>query len=342
MNEPLNAAAWDDAERALRLLDQRALPAEERFVLCRTVEEAARAIEDMTVRGAPAIGIAAAYSVALALRDGRGGREAARSAMDRLARTRPTAVNLFAALDRMGRCLDAAPALEGEALCRALLAEAAAIHQEDVAANRRMGELGAALLPDRAAVLTHCNAGAIATGGHGTALGVLRSAREMGKSVTVYADETRPLFQGARLTAWELARDGFDVTLIADDMAGVLMRSIHIDAVIVGADRIARNGDTANKIGTYGLSLLARVHEVPFYVAAPWSTLDPSLPDGSGIPIEERSHEEMRLLPHGARVPDAVRVWNPAFDVTPAENVTAIITERGVFRGPYDFGSANR
>ena len=342
MNEPLSAVSWREAERALRLLDQRALPAEERFVLCRTVEEAARAIEDMTVRGAPAIGIAAAYGVALAVRDGRTGREAVRPAMDRLARTRPTAVNLFAALDRMARWLDTDPTLEGDSLFRALLAEAAAIHEEDVAANRRMGELGAALLPDRAAVLTHCNAGAIATGGHGTALGVLRSAREMGKSLKIYADETRPLFQGARLTVWELARDGFDVTLIADDMAGALMRKERIDAVIVGADRIARNGDTANKIGTYGLSLLARAHGVPFYVAAPWSTLDPSLADGAGIPIEERSHEEMRLLPNGARVPDAVRVWNPAFDVTPAENVTAIITERGVFRGPYDFGGGDR
>ena len=330
---PLNAASWDGA-RAVRLLDQRALPMEERYVSCCTVEDVARAIEDMTVRGAPAIGIAAAYGVALGAL---GGRSEARAALDRLARTRPTAVDLFAALDRMRRRLEAEPT-EDEALHRALLDEARSIHQENVVACRRMGELGAALLPDRATVLTHCNAGALATGGHGTALGILRSAREMGKTIErVYADETRPLFQGARLTAWELARDGFDVTVIAEGMAAALMRSVHIDAVIVGADRIARNGDVANKIGTYGLSIIAAAHDVPFYVAAPQSTFDLSLADGSQIPIEERSHEEMRALPGGMRVPDYVGVWDPAFDVTPASNVSAIITERGVFQGPYRF-----
>ena len=200
-----------------------------------------------------------------------------------------------------------------------------------------MGAYGADLLPQDAVVLTHCNAGAIATGGHGTALGILRSAREAGKMVRVFADETRPLLQGARLTVWELARDGFEVTLITDGMAGALMRTRRVDAVIVGADRIAANGDTANKIGTYGLAVLAAAHGVPFYVAAPWSTFDLSLPDGSGIPIEERSEEEMRVLSGGQRVPDAVRVWNPAFDVTPARCITAIVTERGVFRPPYKF-----
>ena len=329
-NAPLSAVSWDEGERALRLLDQRALPAEERFILCHTVEEAAQSIEDMTVRGAPAIGIAAAYGVVLAAD---AGREAVRSALDRLARTRPTAVNLFAALGRMRRRLDIA---DGPLLV-ALLEEARSIHREDVEGNRRLGAFGAKLLPDKAVVLTHCNAGDIATGGHGTALGVLRSAREAGKSIKVYADETRPLFQGARLTAWELNRDGFDVTVIAEGMAGALMRRTKIDAVIVGADRIARNGDTANKIGTYGLSVLAAAHGAPFYVAAPWSTFDLSAASGVDIPIEERSEEEMRLLPDGRRVPDDVRVWNPAFDVTPAENIAAIITERGVFRLPYDF-----
>ena len=218
-----------------------------------------------------------------------------------------------------------------------MLDEALRIHEADVEANRRMGACGAELLPKTAVVLTHCNAGAIATGGHGTALGVLRSAREAGKTVRVYADETRPLLQGARLTVWELARDGFDVTLIADGMAGALMRAKRIDAVIVGADRIAANGDTANKIGTYALAVLAAAHGVPFYVAAPWSTFDLTLADGSGIPIEERSEEEMRGLPNGQRVPDAVKIWNPAFDVTPARYIAAIVTERGVFRPPYSF-----
>lgn len=330
----IRAVEWT-GEGALKLLDQRALPDREAYVVCRTAEEVARAIETMAVRGAPAIGIAAAYGVVLAARSGRG---AGLEALDRLARTRPTAVNLFAALNRMRAVLEAESSRGGEALAAALLDEAVRIHEADIEANRRMGAYGAELLPQNAVVLTHCNAGAIATGGHGTALGVLRSAREAGKTVRVYADETRPLLQGARLTAWELARDGFDVTLIADGMAGALMRTGRVDAVIVGADRIAANGDTANKIGTYGLAVLAAAHGVPFYVAAPWSTFDLALPDGSGIPIEERSEEEMRALSNGARVPDAVRVWNPAFDVTPARYIAAIVTERGVSRPPYRFG----
>lgn len=330
----LKAVEWIAGEGALKLLDQRALPGREAYVSCRTVEDVARAIEGMTVRGAPAIGIAAAYGVVLGARCGRG---AVFEALERLARTRPTAVNLFGALNRMRAILEAAPALEGEALAGALLDEAVRLHEADVEANRRMGAYGAELLPRTAVVLTHCNAGAIATGGHGTALGVLRSAREAGKTVRVYADETRPLLQGARLTAWELARDGFDVTLIADGMAGVLMRTGRVDAVVVGADRIAANGDTANKIGTYGLAVLAAAHGVPFYVVAPSSTFDPSLPDGSEIPIEERSEEEMRALFDGQRVPDSVRIWNPAFDVTPARYIAAIVSERGVFRPPYRF-----
>ena len=330
----IRAVEWT-GEGALKLLDQRALPDREAYVVCRTAEEVARAIETMAVRGAPAIGIAAAYGVVLAARSGR---VAGLEALDRLARTRPTAVNLFAALNRMRAVLEAESSRGGEALAAALLDEAVRIHEADIEANRRMGAYGAELLPQNAVVLTHCNAGAIATGGHGTALGVLRSAREAGKTVRVYADETRPLLQGARLTAWELARDGFDVTLIADGMAGALMRTGRVDAVIVGADRIAANGDTANKIGTYALAVLAAAHGVPFYVAAPWSTFDLALPDGSGIPIEERSEEEMRALPNGARVPDAVWVWNPAFDVTPARYIAAIVTERGVSRPPYRFG----
>lgn len=325
------AVSWDSVQRALRLLDQRALPDEERYILCHSVEEAAQAIENMTVRGAPAIGIAAAYGVVLAAEGGRG---KVREAMARLARTRPTAVNLFTALERMRLCLDRT---SDDGLFDALLAEAVSIHEADIAANRRMGALGAVLLPDDAVVLTHCNAGALATGGHGTALGVLRSAREAGKRVKVYADETRPLFQGARLTAWELARDGFDVTVIAEGMAGALMRQTRIDAVIIGADRIAKNGDAANKIGTYGLSVLAAAHGVPFYVAAPWTTFDLDAASGADIPIEERAEEEMRRLPGGQKVPGAAHVWNPAFDVTPAENIAAIITERGVFRPPYNF-----
>lgn len=330
----LNALEWNAGENSLRLLDQRVLPGREAYVACRTPEEVALAIENMTVRGAPAIGIAAAYGAAMAASAGRG---AVVEALDRLARTRPTAVNLFLALDRMRRCLEAADA--GNLAC-ALAEEAARIHAEDIQANRRMGAYGAKLLPRSAVVLTHCNAGAIATGGHGTALGILRSAREEGKDIRVYADETRPLLQGARLTAWELARDGFEVTLIADGMAGALMSMGHVDAVIVGADRIAANGDTANKIGTYSLAVLAAAHGIPFYVAAPWSTFDLSLPDGSGIPIEERAEDEMRVLFNGQRVPDAVRVWNPAFDVTPARYVTAIVTEGGVFRPPYAFKRA--
>lgn len=330
----IESVEWIEKDGALRLLDQRALPGREAYLVCRTVEDAALAIENMTVRGAPAIGIAAAYGVVLAAAGGRG---AVLEAIERLARTRPTAVNLFEALNRMRAILEVEPSLEGKGLAGLLLDEALRIHEADVEANRRMGTCGAELLPKTAVVLTHCNAGAIATGGHGTALGVLRSAREAGKTVRVYADETRPLLQGARLTVWELARDGFDVTLIADGMAGALMRAKRIDAVIVGADRIAANGDTANKIGTYALAVLAAAHGVPFYVAAPWSTFDLTLADGSGIPIEERSEEEMRGLPNGQRVPDAVKIWNPAFDVTPARYIAAIVTERGVFRQPYSF-----
>ncbi|MDR1731161.1 MAG: S-methyl-5-thioribose-1-phosphate isomerase [Synergistaceae bacterium] len=325
------SVSWREKNGVLELLDQRALPGAERSVVCREPEDVAQAIENMTVRGAPAIGIAAAYGVLLGARSGR---KAASLALERLARTRPTAVNLFSALNRMKKCLESAP---DDALERVLLEEARRIHGEDLENNRRLGAYGAALLPDKAVVLTHCNAGAVATGGHGTALGILRSAREAGKTIKVYADETRPLLQGSRLTAWELDRDGFDVTVICDGMAAALMKNQSVDAVIVGADRIAANGDTANKTGTYMLAVAARHHGVPFYVAAPRSTLDPALPSGEHIPIEIRSDGEVRRLFDGSSIPESVKIWNPAFDVTPAELITAIITEEGVFRPPCRF-----
>jgi methylthioribose-1-phosphate isomerase len=260
------------------------------------------------------------------------------SAIRELASTRPTAVNLFWALERMKKTAEEHSGEPKDLLMASLLYEAGMIHVEDIKNNRKMGSLGQALLPQKATVLTHCNAGALATGGHGTALGILRSAREAGKEIKVYADETRPLLQGARLTAWELAEDDFDVTVICDSMAGALLRSGKIDAVIVGADRIASNGDTANKIGTYGLAVLASHHGVPFYIAAPRSTLDLSISSGLDIPIEERDGDEIRILPgSNRRVPDKIKTWNPAFDVTPSELITAIITETGVYRTPFDF-----
>jgi methylthioribose-1-phosphate isomerase len=316
-----------DRERGeLYLLDQRFLPFEESFRVCRSFEEVATAIEDMTVRGAPAIGIAAAYGVALAARSGRG---VAVSALERLGRTRPTAVNLFWALRRMGdRVRSGAEAAELEA-------EAVRIHASEVAACRRIGAFGAELLPDPARIMTICNAGGLATGGYGTALGVPRAAVETGKRVSVVACETRPRLQGARLTAYELAADGIPVTVICDGAAAWYLRTRGADAVVVGADRIAANGDTANKIGTYGLSLAAEAAGVPFYVAAPLSTIDPSLVDGSAIPVEERGDEEVRSCA-GARVlPEGIPVWNPAFDVTPAERIRGILTEAGVLRPPY-------
>ena len=299
----------------LSLLDQRLLPREERWIECRTASDVAEAIRTMVVRGAPAIGVAAAYGMAMATD--------LASAAAELKAARPTAVNLAWAVDRMLRASGG-------------VAEAEAIHREDVEANMRIGAYGAALLGHSSTVLTHCNAGALATAGYGTALGVIRAAVERGQRVAVYADETRPYLQGARLTAWELQRDGIDVTLITDSMSGHFFQQGAFDAVIVGADRIAANGDTANKIGTYTVAVLASAHEVPFYVAAPLSTIDPHCPDGAAIPIEERSAEEVVDI-FGARVaPDGISVRHPAFDVTPARLITAIITDRGVLRPPYD------
>ncbi|MDP1877771.1 MAG: S-methyl-5-thioribose-1-phosphate isomerase [Actinomycetota bacterium] len=319
---------------AVELLDQRLLPEQVVYVRCASAAAVADAIRDMVVRGAPAIGVAAAFGVAVeALRVQ--GRPDAGVAMEeafaRLAASRPTAVNLFWAIDRMRAGYDPQ---DPRRATEAMVAEALAIMEQDVAANRAMGAHGAALLPDGARVLTHCNAGALATAGWGTALGVIRSAVAQGKAISVIVDETRPYLQGARLTAWELVREGIPATLITDSMAGHLMATGEVDAVIVGADRIAANGDTANKIGTYMVAVLAGHHGIPFYVAAPWSTVDLALPDGSAIPIEERSAEEVTGFRDQHWAAGGVAVRNPAFDVTPAALVTALITERGVVHAP--------
>ena len=295
----------------LELLDQRLLPGKKKYIACRSAEQVAKAIRDMVVRGAPAIGCAAAFGVVLG--------QGKAAAFQVLAKSRPTAVNLFWALERMKKARD----LEAEAL---------AIFNEDLAANREMGRLGAELVPERARVMTHCNTGALATAGFGTALGVIRSSKS--KKITVIANETRPYLQGARLTAWECVQEGIPCTLITDSMAGHLMARGEVDLVIVGADRIAANGDVANKIGTYTLAVLAKRHAVPFYVAAPLSTFDPSIADGSQIPIEERGAEEVTGYGSARWAPRGVKVRNPAFDVTPAELVTGIITERGVILRP--------
>jgi methylthioribose-1-phosphate isomerase len=325
---------------AVVLIDQRRLPDEEVYLRCRDHREVARAIKDMAIRGAPAIGVAAAYGLALGARLAEGEGEALHAAFEEMARelgaTRPTAVNLFWAIERMRRRFLALLPDGPEALRSGLLREALAIDQEDVLSCQRIGELGADLLPRDARILTHCNAGALATAGYGTALGVIRSAAKRGKVRGVFADETRPYLQGARLTAWELMREGIATTVIADNMAGFLMSRGELDAVVVGADRIARNGDVANKIGTYSVAVLARENGIPFYVAAPVSTFDLATASGRDIPIEERPPEE--VTHHGGRrlTPAGVGVRNPAFDVTPARYVTAIVCERGVARAPYE------
>jgi methylthioribose-1-phosphate isomerase len=346
-DDVLTPLRWEDG--ALHLLDQRFLPAEEVWLRYDDEEGVAQAIRDMVVRGAPAIGCTAAYGVALAARR-RAAADPTRSAaalaadlepaLDLLAATRPTAVNLFWAIARMrdeiAEAVRASTAtVDSAALAAALEARAIAIHADDIAMCRRIGRHGAELLPAEVAVLTHCNAGALATGGYGTALGVIRAAREAGKAVRVLADETRPYLQGARLTAWELVRDGFDVTVIPDGAAAHLMSRGEIDCVVVGADRIAANGDVANKIGTYSLALAAARHNLPFYVAAPLSTLDLATPTGADIPIEERAGDEVLNLAGTRVAAEGARARYPAFDVTPADLVTAIITDRGVARAPY-------
>ncbi len=322
------------------MIDQRRLPAEEVYVRCRDYREVATAIKDMAIRGAPAIGVAAAFGIALGVRrtTSEGGplAEEFETICRELGATRPTAVNLFWAIERMRRRFGELRGAGGASLREGLLSEARAIHAEDVAACRRIGDFGAGLLPDAARVLTHCNAGALATAGYGTALGVIRSAARDGKIKLVYADETRPYLQGARLTAWELLRDAIPTTLIADSMAGHMLATGQVDAVVVGADRIARNGDVANKIGTYSVAVLAKENGVPFYVAAPVSTFDLTTASGDRIPIEERAPEE--ITHHGGRrlAPEGVGVRNPAFDITPHRYVTAIVCERGVARAPYE------
>ena len=312
---------------ALWLLDQRKLPLEETWVPCRDTAEVAAAIRDMTVRGAPAIGVAAAYGLVCAAREAKGDGparvQALAEAARRLAETRPTAVNLFWALERGKE----AAAVNDDP--EAMLAWARSVHDADVEANVRLGRLGAERVPDGARIHTHCNAGALATGGFGTALGVVYAAVQAGKRVHVYCDETRPRLQGAKLTAWELARAGVPYTLICDGMAAALMRQKKVDLSVVGADRIAANGDVANKIGTYSAAVNAHHHGLPFYVAAPASTFDLDLPSGAGIPIEERSEAEVTCDAAGPVVPRGTPVWNPGFDVTPAALVKAIFTERG-------------
>ncbi len=319
------------------MIDQRLLPGREVFRTYRDYRGVAEAIRAMVIRGAPAIGVAAAMGVALGLRGYAGARARTRFAQVSkvLKATRPTAVNLAWALERMGGVIEANPALDERALFRRLREEALAIRNEDLAANRALGRFGASLLGDPATVLTHCNAGALATAGYGTALGVVRAARAAGKKVAVIADETRPYLQGARLTAWELHKDRIPVTVIADNMAGAILARGGVSCVIVGTDRTAANGDVANKIGTYPLAVLARRHGVPFYVAAPLSSIDLDCPSGEQIPIEERAATELTEFAGRRITPKGVRVFNPAFDVTPAELVTAIITERGVAYAPY-------
>jgi methylthioribose-1-phosphate isomerase len=326
----------------LLLLDQTKLPGTEIELACAGWEEVASAIRILVVRGAPAIGVAAAFGVALAARQSTARTfnaflEDLETAIKGLAATRPTAVNLFWALERMRQVAVASRPLSLDAIRDRLLAEAETIREEDIRANRAMGDHGATLVPAGARILTHCNAGALATAGYGTALGVIRSAHALGKIALVWVDETRPVMQGSRLTAWECVREGIPHRLIADVAAASLMARGEVDLVVTGADRIAANGDTANKIGTYALAVLARHHGLPFYVAAPFSTIDPALPAGARIPIEERSAAELRALGEMATAPADSPVYNPAFDVTPAALISAIITERGIVRPPYHF-----
>ena len=331
---------WNDD--AIVMIDQRKLPASEVYVSCTTAQEVAKAIKTMVIRGAPAIGVAAAMGVALGMRRSKatGTRQFTtefQKLCDLMAATRPTAVNLFWAIEQMKQTF-AAAAQDGcsvDEIKQRLEAAARRIHDEDVQSCRDMGAHGAALVPQDARILTHCNAGALATAGYGTALGVIRAAAEQGKNVAVLADETRPFLQGARLTAWELVRDGINTTVITDNMAGSMMRLGHVDIVVVGADRIAANGDVANKIGTYSVAVLAREHGIPFYVAAPLSTIDLTTSDGSRIPIEERSDREVTHLGASRLTPVGALIRNPAFDVTPASFITAIVTERGIARAPY-------
>lgn len=336
-NSRVETLRWRDDK--LEMIDQRVLPMRFEYLSYANADEVAEGIRSMVVRGAPAIGCAAAYGVALQAlayqhADKPGFEQAMAHGFQVLAASRPTAVNLFWALQRVKEFLQAHAHQSQVQMAAALLALAHEISAEDVRINRAMGDFGAALLKDGARVLTHCNAGALATAGHGTALGVIRSAVEAGKKISVFADETRPFLQGARLTAWEMVQENIPVTLITDNMAGHLMKCGEIDAVIVGTDRVAANGDVANKIGTYMVAVLAHRHNIPFYVACPLSTIDMQLPHGDAIPIEERSHDEVTGFGAQRWAPSGVQVRNPAFDVTPAELVSALVTEKGVVYRP--------
>jgi methylthioribose-1-phosphate isomerase len=337
----IKTVEWTD--EGVRMIDQRILPTEEKYLMLRSYEEVAEAIKKMVVRGAPAIGVSAAMGLAL------GAKQSVGTAVSDLefdfdymcevmAATRPTAINLFWAIERMRAAFNRAKAQTGdvEEIKQMLVCEAQAVYKEDLESNREMGRFGGELLKDNSTVLTHCNAGALATAGdYGTALGVIRGARDAGKRIAVIADETRPFFQGARLTAWELHKDEIPVTLITDNMAGHVMKQGKVDAVVVGADRIAANGDTANKIGTYMVAVMARQHDIPFYVAAPISTIDLNSTSGEDIPIEERDSREVTHIREQRLAPQGIEVQNPAFDVTPNELITAIITDKGVARQPY-------
>jgi len=322
------------------LIDQNALPVAEKYLVCKSYKEVISAIKDLTVRGAPAIGVAAAMAAALgALKlpslSPIEFRRKLFAICDEIAQARPTARNLFWALERMRKVVDRTSEANQKHLVKQLINEAKLLCSEDIKINRQMGKHGSGLLADGDNILTHCNAGALATAGYGTALGVIRAARDEGKKLHVYVDETRPILQGARLTAWELKKEKIPFTLITDNMAGFLMRQGKIDKIIVGADRIAANGDTANKIGTYSLAVLARAHRIPFYVAAPLSTIDVSLKTGKSIPIEERKSEEVTTFKGVRSAPEGTKVYNPAFDVTPAQFITAIITEKAILEKPY-------
>jgi len=330
---------WTDS--GVRFIDQTKLPNEETYVNCTTHQQVADVIRDMVVRGAPAIGVAAAMGIALGINNSKADnvlslKQEFEEIADLIGKTRPTAVNLFWATRRMREKFETIKSKPIPEIKHLLVEEAKRMHAEDIAANQAMGRHGATLMPASGGVLTHCNAGALATCGYGTALGVIRAAIEQGKKIHVYADETRPFLQGSRLTAWELMKDGIPTTVISDNMAGAMMKQGKIGAIVVGADRIAANGDVANKIGTYTVAVLAKEHSIPFYVAAPFSTIDLATPDGSGIPIEQRNPREVTHFAGKLVTPEGVGIENPAFDVTPAKYVTAIITEGGIARAPYE------
>ena len=330
---------WTD--QGVRFIDQTKLPTEEVYVTCTTHEQVADVIRTMVVRGAPAIGVAAGMGIALGVQNSNAEtvadlKQDFDQICDLIGKTRPTAVNLFWAIGRMRDKFDRSRVRPIAQIKQELIEESKRMHAEDIAANQAMGRHGATLMPSEGGVLTHCNAGALATAGYGTALGVIRAAVEQGKKIHVYADETRPFLQGSRLTAWELMKDSIPTTVISDNMAGAMMKQGKIAAIVVGADRIAANGDVANKIGTYTVAVLAKENRIPFYVAAPMSTVDLDCPDGGQIPIEQRDAKEVTHIAGKQMVPDGVSIENPAFDVTPAKYVTAIITERGIVRAPYE------